>query len=79
MSYVLRRKNSGDFLGGPGEWTNQMERALHFNSGLNLVQYVERARVREPQDGLEVLLVSPTDQILTETAIDGSRAQSVTP
>jgi hypothetical protein len=64
MSYVVRHKNTGDFLGSQNQWTNHLDRALHFNSGWNLVQYLEKSRVREPQEALEVLIVSPTEQVL---------------
>jgi hypothetical protein len=64
MSYVVRHKSTGNFLRGQNQWTDLLESALHFNNGLNLVHYLERGRVRVSQDALEILVVSPNEQVL---------------
>jgi len=56
MSYVVRHKSTGRYLQGRDEWTNLLESALQFNSGMNLVKFVERG-VHEPQDRLEIVVV----------------------
>jgi hypothetical protein len=61
MSYVVRHKSTGRYLQGRDEWTNHLESALQFNSGLNLVKFVEGG-VHEPQERLEVVML-PTQTV----------------
>jgi hypothetical protein len=59
MSFVVRHKSTGHYLESHHRWTNELESALRFNSGLRLVNYVERAGLRESPEQLEVLIVPP--------------------
>jgi len=59
MSFVIRHKGTGFYLQSHQRWTNQAESALRFNSGLRLVNYVERGGMRENPEQLEVLIVPP--------------------
>jgi hypothetical protein len=59
MSFVIRHKGTGYYLQSHHRWTNQLESALRFNSGLRLVHYVERGGVRENTEQIEVLIVPP--------------------
>jgi hypothetical protein len=56
MSFIVRHKTTGDFLKGRGEWTNQQGAALQFNTGLRLVDYLERQNLRAQSDALEVMV-----------------------
>jgi hypothetical protein len=58
MSFIVRHKITGRYLQGHGEWTNQPASALQFNSGLKLVDYLERGGVREKSDQLEIVVVA---------------------
>jgi hypothetical protein len=57
MSFVVRHKGTGYYLQSHHAWTNQLESALRFNSGLRLVHYVERGGVEEKPEQLEVVIV----------------------
>ena len=57
MSFVVRHKSTGYYLQSHQCWTNELDSALRFNSGLRLVHYVERGGVRESPEQLEVLVV----------------------
>lgn len=59
MSLVIRHKGTGFYLQSHHRWTNQVESALRFNSGLRLVNYVERGGMRENQEQIEILIVPP--------------------
>lgn len=55
MSYVVRHKSTGRYLQGRDTWTNHLENALQFNTGLKLVNYVQSGNVHETEDLLEVI------------------------
>lgn len=57
MSFVVRHKQTGDFLRGQGEWTERLEEAAHFNSGIRLVHYLEWLGLARLPDLLEILPV----------------------
>jgi hypothetical protein len=59
--FAIRHKNTGHYLKGPGEWTNQLDAALQFNSGLKLITYLERTGIRERPEALEVITL-PREQ-----------------
>src|SRR5688500_12582459 len=47
MSFVVRHKSTGYYLQSHRAWTSHLDSALHFNSGLRLVNYIERGGVHE--------------------------------
>jgi hypothetical protein len=57
MSFIVRQKNTGRYLQKPGEWTNRMEQALQFSSGMNLVRYVETERIGVSEELVEIVVV----------------------
>jgi hypothetical protein len=68
MSFVLRHKGTGYYLQSHECWTNELKSAMQFNSGLRLVDYVEREGARENPEQLEVLVVPPP----STSALSGS-------
>ena len=57
MSFVVRHKETGFYLRAHDSWTNQIDGALCFNSGLRLVDYVEHGGVREKPERIEILVL----------------------
>lgn len=57
MSFVIRQKDTGEYLQGQKAWTTHPELALRFNSGLNLVQYIERVSPELTPETLEVEVI----------------------
>ena len=56
MSFVVRHKDTGRYLCGHDDWTPKECDALHFHSGLKLVDYIEHD-VHVKQDAVEVLIL----------------------
>ena len=59
MSLIVRHKDTGYFLQSHDSWTNHLDHAMQFNSGLRLVDYIEHGGVTEESDHLEVLVIPP--------------------
>jgi hypothetical protein len=63
MSFVIRQKATGQYLQGERAWTLCLEDALRFNSGLNLVQYIERVSPELRPENLEVEVLPNTASV----------------
>ena len=59
MSLVVRHKDTGCYLQAHDSWTNHLESAMHFNSGLRLVDYIEHGGVHDKLDCIEVVVIPP--------------------
>lgn len=62
MSLVVRHKNTGCYLQGKGQWTPRVDAALQFNSGLKLVEFLERGEPREKPESLEIVVLSSSPE-----------------
>jgi hypothetical protein len=59
MSFIVRNKRTGHYLQGQGLWTNHLDSALQFNSGLKLVDYIEHGGIHETPEGVEIVILPP--------------------
>lgn len=57
MSLVVRHKDTGCYLQAHDSWTKQLESAMHFHSGLRLVDYIEHGGVHGKLDRIEVIVI----------------------
>ena len=69
MSYVVRHKSTGRYLRGRGQWTGDLENALHFNSGLSLVNYIDSGAERDGADRLEIVTMVGSSGVSEENAV----------
>jgi len=56
MSFVVRHKNTGNYLRGQDDWTAEERDALQFSSGLKLIDYIEHGGVHENPEAMEILI-----------------------
>jgi hypothetical protein len=62
MSLIVRHKNTGHYLRSHGQWTHHLDSALQFNSGLKLIDYLQRGAFREKPESLEIIIVPGANQ-----------------
>jgi hypothetical protein len=56
MSFVVRNKNTGNYLRGQDDWTPEERDALQFSSGLKLIDYLEHGGAHEKPDVMEIVV-----------------------
>lgn len=60
MPYVVKNKQTGQYLRSTGEWTRYLNEAQQFPNGRSLPLHLESTRLREPSLELEILRL-PTE------------------